>query len=194
LGAELMEAVEVDVGIGGDGQGDAAGDQICSDEARRRFRRDKKLPDPVDRDGAVCVVLRTGWHSTRGELVRMATSVGPATSPSGKGNTAASGHAAAKVETTRLLGLLLGIGVVAAVFVFFQPVKPIATFDGSTPKVTHSLPDTATVSLKQLGCWRNLPRRLLRASRVLLAIVPTDLDGSATVALTRLSTELSNSR
>jgi magnesium-transporting ATPase (P-type) len=93
--------------------------------------------------GCVCVVLRTGWHSTKGDLVRMATASSSSSSSvsstlptsastqsslqSGGGDNGASSASLAnehRSETSKLLKALLVIGATAAVSVFFQHLPP----------------------------------------------------------------------
>jgi len=154
----------------------------------------------VDASNAcVCYVLRTGWDSTRGELVRLATRDKEGSdddeddSSSGAG---ARGLASVRAESTKLLTFLLSVGVATAVTVLVQPAADVnpgssATDASSTPADgVSSPPAVASLVTVTASEFRALTKRLLRASRVLMSVVPTDLDSASSLTFARFAREL----
>jgi len=142
----------------------------------------------------VCYVLRTGWDSTRGELVRLATrdkegSDDEDDSSSGAG---ARGVASVRAESTKLLTFLLSVGVATAITVLVQPAADISSGPGDTSISSAAPASPAVASLVTVAAseFRTLTKRLLRASRVLMSVVPTDLDSASSLTFGRFAREL----
>jgi magnesium-transporting ATPase (P-type) len=138
---------------------------------------------PAAGDACVCVVLRTGWASTRGELVRLAT----------RGQEDRGG-VAVRAESTKLLAFLLCVGAATAVAVLVQPAAAVPLTAGAAASSAAEAPAAAAAvtSLAAVAAleFKALANRLLRASRVLTSVVPTDLDGASSLAFGRLANVL----
>jgi hypothetical protein len=138
---------------------------------------------PAAGDACVCVVLRTGWDSTRGELVRLAT----------RGQEDRGG-VAVRAESTKLLAFLLCVGAATAVAVLVQPAAAVPLSAGAAASSAAEAPAAAAAvtSLAAVAAFefKALAKRLLRASRVFTSVVPSDLDGASSLAFGRLANVL----
>ena len=128
--------------------------------------------------GVVCYVLRTGWHSTRGELLRMVTA-----KDDSSGSVAP--ERARRREGKRILSVLLTAGVFAAARAVMPDVKALLN-----PSSVVTAVGAAVGSAAEANAETTWVKVAVKAARVLMSVVPSDLSSTSDLALERLSKSL----